>query len=223
MFLYLNKNLAQFTVMNKKYLTLFHLAKKKSVLFLMVMLVAIIASSFKKNSPVLRDKNCINADSTISKKAFLAVYEVMLSPRCMNCHPAGDVPLVGDESKLHPQGAKRGKDGRGMYASKCVNCHLDSNQAGLNMPPGVPDWRLPPADMKMVFQGKIPRELAAQLLDTATNNHKTTAALIEHISADQLVLEGWNPGEGRKLPPISHAEFTKQFKLWIEQGAYLPD
>jgi hypothetical protein len=209
--------------MIKKYLPLFHLVNKRNVLFIMVMLVAIIASSFKKYSPILKDKNGTNGDSAISKKAFLAVYEVLVSPRCMNCHPAGDVPLVGDESKLHSQGVKRGKDGRGMYASKCANCHLDNNQAGLNMPPGSPDWRLPPADMKMIFQGKTARELAAQLLDINTNGHKTTAELIKHIAEDKLVLAGWNPGEGRKQPPISHEAFSTQFKLWIDQGAYLPD
>ena len=199
----------------------FH-SKKKSFLLLMAIGVAIVASSFKKDENTIVNP-VINGDSVVSKKAFLAVYDVLVSPRCMNCHPAGDIPLQGEESKLHTLSVKRGKDGRGMYANKCINCHLDSNQAGLNMPPGAPDWRLPPADMKMVFQGKTPRELAAQLLDTATNGHKSKAALIEHIAADHLVLAGWNPGEGRKLPPLTHAEFTTQFKLWMEQGAYLPD
>jgi hypothetical protein len=209
--------------MKKLILRHLHLSKKRYFLLLISLGVAFFASSFKKDEPVFSHHAAIVKDSTLSKKAFLAVYDVMLSPRCMNCHPAGDMPLIGDESKPHPQGAKRGKDGRGMYASKCINCHFDSNQVGLHMPPGVPDWRLPPADMKMIFQGRTPRELAAQLLDTATNNHKTTAALIEHIEADQLVLAGWNPGEGRKTPSISHEEFTKQFKLWLENGAYLPD
>lgn len=208
-----------------KNLMLHHLKHSKKNCFLIVFTIGVVvfASSFQTNEPEFNHKAVNVADSALSKKAFLAVYDVLLSPRCMNCHPAGDVPLIGDESKPHPQGAKRGKDGRGMYASKCINCHLDSNQAGLNMPPGVPDWRLPPADMKMIFQGKTPRELAAQLLDTASNSHKTTTELIAHIAGDQLVLAGWNPGEGRSTPPISHAEFTKQFKLWMENGAYLPD
>jgi hypothetical protein len=91
------------------------------------------------------------------------------------------------------------------------------------MAPGNPNWHLPPANMKMVFQGRTPRELAAQLLDTAANGNKTKADLIKHISEDGLVLVAWNPGEGRKLPPLSHEEFEKQFKLWIENGAYLPE
>ena len=141
----------------------------------------------------------------------------------MNCHPSGDVPLVGEDSHLHTDGVKRGKDGKGMYSNKCANCHLDENQPGPNKPPGNPNWHLPPANMKMVFQGKSPRALAAQLLDTASNGNKTKEELIKHISNDGLVLAGWNPGEGRQQPPLSHGEFEKQFKNWIDFGAYLPE
>lgn len=194
--------------------------KKSACVVLLALAVCAVASSFKNNSvagssPV--------ADSLVSKKAFLSVYDVLMSPRCMNCHPAGDVPLVGEDSKLHSQNVKRGKDGKGMYASKCANCHTDKNQPGLNMPPGNPNWHMPPADMKMVFQGKTPRELAALLLDPSSNGHKTKEDLVKHISEDGLVLAGWDPGEGRKHPPLSHEEFVKQFKLWMDNGAYLPD
>ncbi|RYG03681.1 MAG: hypothetical protein EOO02_07880, partial [Chitinophagaceae bacterium] len=40
-------------------------------------------------------------DSIQSITAFGEVYKVLVSPRCMNCHPAGDVPLQGDDSHLH--------------------------------------------------------------------------------------------------------------------------
>jgi hypothetical protein len=161
-------------------------------------------------------------DSAGSKKAFLAAYKVLMSPRCMNCHPSGDIPLQGDDSHLHTQGVKRGVDGKGVYALKCANCHQPQNTPGLNMPPGNPKWRLPPAGMKMVFQGKSPRELAAQLKDPKRNGNKTLDQLIDHVSNDQLVLGGWNPGDGRTLPPMSHPDFAKNFKAWIDKGAYLP-
>lgn len=167
------------------------------------------------HSPALKD-------SIKSKKAFLAAYKVLMSPRCMNCHPAGDIPLQGDDSHLHTQGVKRGIDGKGLYALKCANCHQPKNTPGLNMPPGNPKWQLPPAAMKMVFQGKSPRELAAQLKDPKRNGNKTLEQLIDHVTNDQLVLGGWNPGDGRSLPPLSHAEFAKNFKAWIDNGAYLP-
>ena len=161
-------------------------------------------------------------DSIGSQKAFLAAYKVLMSPRCMNCHPSGDIPLQGDDSHLHTQGVKRGIDGKGVYALKCANCHQPQNSAGTNMPPGNPNWHLPPANMKMVFEGKSPKALAAQLKDPKRNGNKTMAQLIDHVTSDKLVLAGWNPGEGRTLPPLPHAEFAKKFKEWIDKGAYLP-
>ncbi|MBL0356293.1 MAG: hypothetical protein IPP72_05135 [Chitinophagaceae bacterium] len=194
--------------------------KKNCCLLLLAGTVYVMASSFKSNHATSLPSG---TDSLLSKKAFASVYDVLMSPRCMNCHPAGDIPLVGEDSKLHSQSVKRGKDGKGMYASKCANCHTEKNQPGLNMPPGNLNWHMPPADMKMVFQGKTARELATLLLDPSANGNKTKEDLIKHVAEDGLVLAGWDPGEGRKTPPLSHDEFVKQFKLWIENGAYLPD
>ena len=104
---------------------------------------------------------------------------------------------------------------------KCSNCHQPTNIAGLNTPPGNPNWHLPPADMKMVFQGRTAHQLAKQIMDPKQNGHKNKAQLIEHAD-DGLVLAAWNPGEGRTLPPMSHAEFKKAWITWIETGAYAP-
>lgn len=205
----------------KKYFKLQIPVKSLFVLSLIIV-VAFAASSFINNkNNALVPAHAVK-DSLLSKKAFGEVYKVLMSPRCMNCHPSGDVPLQGDDSHLHTQNIKRGVDGKGLYALKCTNCHQPENTSGLNMPPGNAVWHLPPAKMKMVFQGKTPRQLAAQLLNPKTNGNKTKAQLVEHVSSDALVLWGWNPGEGRTLPPLSHTEFTKQFKLWIDNGAYLP-
>src|SRR6188474_885955 len=95
-----------------------------------------------------------------SAEAFKEAYKVLMHPRCMNCHPSGDAPLQGDDSHIHTQNVTRGKEGKGVYAMKCSNCHQKENTPGLNMPPGDPDWHLPPANMKMVFQGKTPAQLA---------------------------------------------------------------
>jgi hypothetical protein len=58
--------------------------------------------SFKNESTIRSAKHeTINKDSLESVKAFMAVYEVLMSPRCMNCHPSGDVPLQGDDNHLH--------------------------------------------------------------------------------------------------------------------------
>jgi hypothetical protein len=160
-------------------------------------------------------------DSAESVKAFMEVYKVLMSPRCMNCHPSGDIPLQGDDSKLHTMSPKRGKDGKGLYAMKCTNCHQPENTQGIHMPPGSPDWHLPPANMKMVFQGRTPNQLAKQLVDRKRNGNKSMAQLLAHAD-DKLVLVGWNPGEGRSVPPMSHAEFKKAWIAWINNGAYAP-
>ncbi len=161
-------------------------------------------------------------DSLASASSFLEVYKVLMSPRCMNCHPKGDAPLQGDDSRVHVMDVTRGPDGKGMYAMKCANCHQPANVPGENMPPGNPNWHLPPADMPMVFEGKSPRELALQLKDPAQNGHKTMQQLIHHVAKDTLVLWGWNPGGGRTLPPLKHAEFVKHFKAWVAKGAVAP-
>ncbi len=160
-------------------------------------------------------------DSIASVAAFKKVYKVLMSPRCMNCHPSGDIPLQGDDSHLHTMAPSRGVDGKGVYAMKCANCHQPTNTAGKHTPPGNPDWHLPPANMKMIFQGLSAHQLAKQLTDPKQNGNKDLKKLLDHAD-DGLVLSGWNPGEGRTLPPLSHAEFKKQWTIWLKTGAYAP-
>ena len=191
--------------------------KKILALALVLTVIGGIHSSFK-NMPASKPSQ---QDSIESVKAFMQVYSVLMSPRCMNCHPSGDVPLQGDDSKPHTMAPQRGVDGKGVYAMKCSNCHQASNAPGLHTPPGNPKWQLPPADMKMVFQGRTPHQLAKQLMDPNSNGHKTTQQLIEHAD-DGLLLTGWNPGEGRTLPPMSHEAFKKAWTTWINKGGYAP-
>jgi hypothetical protein len=186
-------------------------------------MIGIMAFGFNNAKEVALNSNSLvfKKDSIASVKAFKQVYTVLMSARCMNCHPSGDVPLQGDDSHLHTMAPKRGVDGKGIYAMKCSNCHQPSNTPGLHTPPGNPNWHLPPADMKMVFQGKTPNQLAKQLIDPDKNGHKDMKKLIAHAD-DGLVLAGWNPGEGRKLPPMSHAAFKKAWITWLTTGAYAP-
>ncbi len=180
-----------------------------------------IASDAKLDDEVKVPQMQVKKDSATSVKAFQQVYRVLMSPRCMNCHPAGDVPLQGEDSHLHAMLPKRGMDGKGVSAMKCMNCHQPTNTPGLNTPPGNPNWHLPPANMKMVFEGRSPYELAKQLVDPKQNGNKDLKKLIEHAD-DGLVKAGWNPGEGRKLPPLSHAEFKQAWITWLNTGAYAP-
>jgi hypothetical protein len=161
-------------------------------------------------------------DDAGARAAFLAVYPVFMHARCMNCHPSGDAPLQGDDSHIHIQNVKRGRDGKGLFALKCANCHQDVNLAGEHMPPGNAKWRLPSADMPLVFQGLSPRELADQLKDPRRNGGRTLADLVHHVTEDDLVRGGWSPGDGRTRPPLSHDEFARKFKQWVDKGAASP-
>jgi len=170
--------------------------------------------------PLKRD--LVNSDSVESVRAFMDVYKVLMSPRCMNCHPAGDFPLQGDDSHIHKMLPRRGKDGMGVYAMKCSNCHQPENTPGLHTPPGNPKWHLPPADMKMVFQGKSSHDLALQIMDFNKNGHKNKKQLLEH-AGDTLVKSAWHMGEGRTAPPLAYNDFLKAWDTWIDKGAYAPD
>lgn len=196
--------------------------KTIAVLSIFLSVIVLMSFGFKKDSTISNTKHeMINKDSVESVRAFMDVYKVLLSPRCVNCHPAGDVPLQGDDGHLHAMSPQRGKDGKGINAMKCSNCHQPTNVAGLNMPPGDPNWHLPPANMKMVFEGRTPNQLAKQLVNPKTNGNKTLQKLIEHAD-DSLVKAGWNPGEGRTVPPLTHEEFKKAWITWIETGAHAP-
>ena len=155
-----------------------------------------------------------------SKEAFIAAYKVFMHPRCLNCHPAGDIPLQGDDSRLHPQGVKRGPDGKGLYALKCKNCHQDTHVAGDHMPPGHSGWHLPPASLKMVFEGKSPKQLAMHFKDSKFTGFKTLDKMLEHVEKEPLVLNSWTYGTP---PPLSHEEFVAKVREWIEKGAAVPD
>ena len=92
------------------------------------------------------------------------------------------------------------------------------------MPPGNPNWHLPPTDMPLVFQGKSPRELADQLKDPKQNGGKTLEQLLPPRHARTSSCSwGWDPGDGRTKPPLTHAEFAERFREWVEKGAASPE
>jgi len=158
--------------------------------------------------------------------SFATVKTVLQSPRCVNCHPAGDQPLQGDDGHAHQQFVQRGPEGRGAIGLACATCHGKANPPasyGLHMPPGVStEWRLPPPEHRMVFAGVAARALCEQLKDVRQNGGKDSAALLHHVSEDPLVLWGWSPGTGRKPVPVAHADFVKAWKSWTDAGAPCP-
>src|SRR5688500_20087487 len=108
------------------------------VITIIISTVGLLASGFRTNNDLETTGN--KTDSTASVAAFKKVYDVLMSPRCMNCHPAGDIPLQGDDSHLHTISPRRGTDGKGLYAMKCYNCHQTTNSTGLHTPHSNPKW-----------------------------------------------------------------------------------
>ncbi|MEO6593975.1 MAG: hypothetical protein ABIP94_04405 [Planctomycetota bacterium] len=157
-----------------------------------------------------------------SVTAWATVYEVLQHPRCLNCHPVDDVPLVGEHSEPHPQNVQRGPNGVGVFAMTCTTCHRGQNTAGEHMPPGVVGWHMPPRHQPMVFEGRKSAELARQLADPKQNGNRSPADLLHHVTQDSLVLWGWQPGDGRAPVSVPHAQFVAAFQQWVDGGCQVP-
>lgn len=157
--------------------------------------------------------------------AFATVRTVLQHPRCQNCHPAGDSPLIGDDSRAHPQNVQRGPGGRGMVGEECTTCHGVGNPPdvyGNHVPPGIASgWRMPPPDQRLVFVGLSPHDLCEQVKDPARNGGKDMGALRQHLD-DPLVQWGWTPGLGRAPVPVPRAEFLNAWQTWAAAGAPCP-
>jgi len=91
------------------------------------------------------------------------------------------------------------------------------------MPPGSPGWQLPPKDMPMVFEGSTPHEICLHLKDPDQNGLRSPDEVLEHVETAPIVLWGWNPGEGRTPVAMSHEEFVKNMKEWVDNGVACPE
>ena len=154
--------------------------------------------------------------------AFATVQKVLQHPRCQNCHIPENAPRQMDDSRVHALQVQRGPDGRGAPGLACSTCHAESNPPasyGAHMPPGAPNWHLPPPDQKMVFIGLSSGDLCRGLKNPQTNGGKSLEALVKHVSSDGLVLWGWKPGVGRGAVGISHEVFVAKFREWVAAGA----
>jgi len=157
--------------------------------------------------------------------AFGVVQKVLQHPRCQNCHIPGDAPLQFDDGRVHSQNVKRGSNGLGARGLACAACHSTENPPasyGAHMPPGAPNWHLPPPEHKMVFIHLSAGELCRVLKDKEENGGKDMAALLEHVRADKLVLWGWDPGVGRAPVEVPHDQFVAAFRRWANAGAPCP-
>ena len=163
-----------------------------------------------------------SASTDAGSKAFAEVYRVLLSPRCMNCHPAGDAPLQTDKGRPHAMKISRLSIQSGLT---CNACHQEKNSEAIGIaggPPGAPHWSLPPEKVPMVFQGRTPTQLCQQFKDPAKTGGRDLPALLHHVENDALVKWGWDPGGKRSKPPIPYEQFVAAFKTWVASGGACP-
>ncbi len=196
--------------------------KRKTVL---IVPAALVAASFCWTAPSPAVAQASTPQRKVSKEDGIAAFEtvraVFQHPRCQNCHIPGDAPLF-EGGRPHAMGVLRGPDGNGSPGLTCATCHGAANPPdgwGAGMPPGAPNWKLPPPGQKMVFIGLSSGDLCRLMKDPAKNGGRSLDALIRHVAEDKLVGWGWNPGIGRAAVPIPRDEFVAKFKEWVAAGA----
>lgn len=154
-----------------------------------------------------------------SAALFSEAGKVLLHPRCVNCHPAGDVPLQGEDGRPHQPPIRRGAGGHGPAGLHCSACHMTRNfdEAGV---PGSASWHLAPA--AMAWQGRSLGHVCEQLKDRARNGGRDLSEVVEHVRKDALVGWAWTPGPGREPAPGTQAQFAALMEAWVATGAACP-
>jgi hypothetical protein len=154
-----------------------------------------------------------------SAALFREAGKVLQHPRCVNCHPADDRPLQGDDGHLHVPAVQRGEGNIGVPGLYCTTCHQQTNYDAAGIP-GHPAWSLAP--IEMAWQARSLGEICAQIKDPARNGGKDMAELVEHMAHDSLVGWGWYPGAGRTPAPGTQAAFGELVRAWADTGAVCP-
>ncbi|NDW03998.1 Isoquinoline 1-oxidoreductase subunit [Jiella pacifica] len=157
---------------------------------------------------------------------FQETGKVLLHPRCVNCHPAGDRPLQGMDMHLHQPPVQRGEANFGLPGMMCNTCHGPKNvpvvaqSEDIRSIPGNPNWHLAP--IEMAWQGRTLGDICRQIKDQDRNGGKTLAELVEHMAKDDLVGWGWHPGKGREPVPGTQKQFGELYEAWAATGAHCP-
>jgi len=154
-----------------------------------------------------------------SRALFAEAGKVIASPRCQNCHPAGDRPSQGEDEHPHLPLVVRGADDHGVPALRCTTCHqaLTYEPAGV---PGHPQWGMAP--LAMAWQGRSLGQICEQIKDPARNGHRNLAQIREHMGHDALVGWAWHPGGARVPAPGTQARFGALIDAWVATGAACP-
>lgn len=155
---------------------------------------------------------------------FGEMAKVITHPRCMNCHPADNIPRQGDEQRLHrPPMVRGGEASFGPSGLHCNSCHGSENLAVVGHDrdiPGHDPWQLAPASMGWI--GLSVHEICVQLKDPARNGNRSLADIHKFLATDGLVGWGWHPGKGREAAPGTQEILGELTQAWIQTGAACP-
>jgi hypothetical protein len=157
-----------------------------------------------------------------SAALFAEIGKVLTHPRCVNCHPAGDRPLQGEQGRLrlHQPPVQRGVDGHGLPALRCSVCHQQANFDPGRVP-GHSMWHLAP--IEMAWEGRTLGQICTQLKDRARNGGRSVDEIVHHIATDTLVGWAWAPGYGRKPAPGTQKAVGELLEAWARTGAVCPN
>jgi len=161
----------------------------------------------------------IKERSARSMALFQEAGKVILSPRCLNCHPADNSPRQGEDMHVHQPPVQRGAGGMGAPGMRCVTCHGPSNFDPGRVP-GNPKCILAPIEMAWI--GRSLGQICEQIKDPKRNGGKTMGQIVEHMAHDELVGWGWHPDVGRKPAPGTQEQFGALIKAWADTGAACP-
>ena len=160
----------------------------------------------------------IEGEEARSRAIFEEMGRALKHPRCVNCHPAGDRPLMGEESEPHQPLVERGKGGFGPPGMRCTTCHNNENYKNV---PGRPGWHMAPREM--AWEGKSLAEICEQIKDPERNGGKSIDGIVEHIATDNLVAYGWEPPDQYEAVPGSQDLLGKLARAWADSGAHCPE
>lgn len=197
---------------------------KKVIFLLLTLFLCLAGISFNAAITAAIDEPAEPSPTEATEEPFDVMMRVLTHKRCVNCHPAGDQPLQGEDSHLHYFGVERGDDNQGVAALRCNSCHQVENNdlAGV---PGAPEWSLAPLSMK--WEGLSRVEIAQSMLDPERNGGRSLEEVVHHLTEHELVLWAWEPGVSadgtpREKPPVPKNEYIKAVKEWAAAGAPIP-
>jgi hypothetical protein len=172
------------------------------------------------------DFDGITDETSRSIALFEESARVIEHPRCLNCHPVDNSPRQGMDMHMHQPPVVRGEADMGAPGMQCTTCHGAENVAviaqaeGIKSIPGNPAWHLAPLSMGWI--GVSTGAICAQLKDPERNGDRSLADIVEHMTHDDLVGWGWEPGEGREPAPGTQADFGALIQAWVDTGAHCP-